>query len=68
MFEVGKNYRTVGGWEARVIWCKFCPTNNERQLIVIHQPYTKNEMLLVHNEAGECYDVPYAWLTEIEIV
>jgi antitoxin component YwqK of YwqJK toxin-antitoxin module len=104
MFEVGKSYRTVGGWEAKVVWRKVfksgklladikqatsgldesdCfPFKEDEQItfVVIHQPYTNNEVVIIHTEDGKCFsqsavnEPPLyaeshpAWLTEIEIL
>lgn len=36
-FEIGKSYKTLGGWEAKVIW------KNKGMLYVIHKPNTEEE-------------------------
>lgn len=46
MFEVGKSYKTYGGWEAKIIW------KSGDVLIAIHNPYTKDEVLVKHTKDG----------------
>lgn len=81
MFEVGRSYKTVGGWEAKIIWRSVHTLVPEFiSYCVVHKPYSGNEAIIIHSEDGKCYssftvptpplyDVPHpAWLTNIEIV
>lgn len=51
--EVGKYYRTYGGWKAIVIWQVNKWTNTNHNVLVIHKPNTSEESHVVsHTSEG----------------
>ena len=51
MFEIGKTYKTRGGWDALVIWKK--TQGPIAYLNVIHKPNTEFEsVVILHDEKG----------------
>lgn len=53
MFEVGKSYKTFGGWEAKIIWM----TENKaldasgnpityNSYVVVHKPHSEEEVII----------------------
>ena len=52
--EVGKYYRTYGGWKAVVIWKVYAGLNQKEHYLVIHKPYDEDESHVVsYNTEGE---------------
>jgi hypothetical protein len=52
-FEVGKDYKTRGGWKARVIWGYRQVLVEPLRYYVIHKPNTGDESLCVHMPDGK---------------
>ena len=50
-FEVGKDYRTRGGWRARVIWIFFPPFPTASRLVVCHHP-KESQSISLHDKDG----------------
>lgn len=60
-FEKGKVYKTREGHPAKILWID----TNDGTLYVLHQPYTKEEGVLLHEPSGKFSDVlPELDLTE----
>lgn len=50
---LGKTYKTVGGWEAKVVWCF---TTGTKGFCAIHKPNTAEESVAIyHHEDGKGY-------------
>ena len=59
MIEIGKTYKTYGGWDAIVIWKSFSkPDEEEQTYVVIHKPGTQDESgIVMHNEDGSAVSI-----------
>jgi len=51
IFEIGKDYKTRGGWKAKIVWTHSCGT-----IHVVHKPgegeYVES-IPVIHNEKGK---------------
>ncbi len=61
--EVGKTYKTRGGWDALVIWCHQM-SDQQEYFSVIHKPREKEEFGVVKHFAdgkiAELFKIGYA--------
>mgnify|MGYP001564625449 CR=1 FL=1 len=73
MYKVGKVYKTIGGTPAKILWVDstvFQSYNPSAipKIYVLHQPYTRREIVLQHNLDGVMPALNLYDLTPIEYV
>jgi hypothetical protein len=54
MFTLETSYRTVGGWEAKVLTVEI--SDSQPVYLVAHFPYTSNEFKVHHRSDGSAVD------------
>jgi len=56
--EVGKYYKTYGGWKCIVIWKVYAGFGQKEHYLVIHKPYDERESCVVsYNPDGKAVSV-----------